>query len=531
MQFLTALLDTDAGDVGKVATTRLEAELLGVNVLPPNLNQSGVTFEPSGESIVFGLTAVKNVGVAAVEAVVDAREDGGPFKSLADACERVDLRRAPKRAWESLIKVGALDELGERQALLEALEPAMKRGQRTQSDRAAGQTTMFGIGLLPESTEPAFELPEVPAAAESERRRWEKELLGLYVTPSPLSDPAIGEQLAANVDARIYELEDTHAGQSMTIGGIVSNLRSFMTRKGKMMGSVTLEDPPGAIEVICFPRIWQRISPELSNDRVVLATGRIEGDDASPRMLADNLYPLSAAAANGETTDSANGNAREDSEPAGYQDSSTLPTNGEPAADFYVPDPVPEPTESLPADAKAAFPSPGAADAPTEYETKVPPAQTADMPAREPANGSDSPAPAESSATTAPDSDTNGTEVADVPTPIDSVAIDATNGSTNGSPHPPRDAMSTSPKSPETPRPSRVVVTLRRSPDPSFDLDLLKRLDAAATANEGPTPLHLHIVKTDGSIARLRWSKTIQPDESLLGELGAQFGKDSVAVS
>ena len=126
-----------------------------------------------------------------------AREDGGPFKSLADACERVDMRRAPKRAWESLIKVGALDELGERQAMLEALEPAMKRGQRTQDDRAVGQTSLFGIGLLPESIEPVFELPDVPAAAEAERRRWEKELLGLYVTPSPLSDPVIGEQLAA----------------------------------------------------------------------------------------------------------------------------------------------------------------------------------------------------------------------------------------------------------------------------------------------------------------------------------------------
>ena len=354
VQFLTALLDTDAGDVGKVATTRLEAELLGVNVLPPNINQSGVTFEPSGDSIVFGLAAVKNVGEAAVEAIAAARQDDGPFSSLADACERVDLRRAPKRAWESLIKVGALDELGERQAMLEALEPAMKRGQRSQTDRAAGQTTMFGIGLLPEATEPTLELPDVPAAAEAERRRWEKELLGLYVTPSPLSDPAIGEQLAANVDARIYELEDTHHGQTMTIGGIVSNLRSFMTRKGQMMGAVTLEDLPGAIEVICFPRIWQRISPELSNDRVVLATGRIEGDDASPRMLADNLYPLSAAASDGDAAASANGDTDALTRQSDYQDSPPMPADDETSADFYVPEPVPEPGDVLPADDQRA---------------------------------------------------------------------------------------------------------------------------------------------------------------------------------
>ena len=532
MQFLTALLDTDAGDVGKVASTRLEAELLGVNVLPPNINQSGVTFEPSGESIVFGLAAVKNVGVAAVEAIAAARQDSGPFTSLADACERVDMRRAPKRAWESLIKVGALDELGERQALLEALEPAMKRGQRTQADRAVGQTSMFGAGLLPESIEPTFELPDVPAAAEAERRRWEKELLGLYVTPSPLSDPAIGEQLAANVDARIYELEDTHHGQSITIGGIVSNLRSFMTRKGQTMGSVTLEDPPGAIEVICFPRIWQRIAPDLNNDQVVLATGRVEGDDASPRMLADNIFTLSAATALDRTpVDSADLDAQGRSTPPDDDDGPPMPAEIEPPADLYIPEPVPESGDASPASERAAPPSAAAEDAAATYEPAPPPDQHDAAPAEAAANGSTAPEPADPPAEPSPSRATNGTESVGAPSATSDGASGAANGSTNGAPSTPELDAPASAASPEASPPSRVIVTLRRSPDPSFDLDLLKRLNAAVTSNEGPTPLHLHIVKTDGSVARLRWPKTVQPNDALLGELSAQFGKDSIAVA
>ena len=512
VQFLTALLDTDAGDVGKVASTRLEAELLGVNVLPPNINQSGVTFEPSGGSIVFGLAAVKNVGVAAVEAIAAARQDGGPFSSLADACERVELRRAPKRAWESLIKVGALDELGERQAMLEALEPAMKRGQRTQADRAVGQTTMFGIGLLPESTEPTLELPDVPAAAEAERRRWEKELLGLYVTPSPLSDPAIGEQLAANVDARIYELEDTHHGQTLTIGGIVANLRSFMTRKGQMMGSVTLEDPPGAIEVICFPRIWQHIAPELSNDRVVLATGpNRRRRRFAPHAGRQHLPAVVRHRIQWRSFNVADTDASADSPQPASDDEPPMPAEVEPPADFYVPEPVPEPEGAIPPSEVAASSATGAADASATYETESPPEEQVAEPALAATNGSSSPAPADSPAEPVPAGTTNGTDSATAPSESDNVTGSATNGSTNGTPPAPEIAEPTPAAAPDTPPPTCVIVTLRRSPDPSFDLDLLKRLNAAVTSNEGPTPLHLHIVKTDGSTARLRWPKPSNP--------------------
>jgi len=350
----------------------------------------------------------------------------------------------------------------------------------------------------------------------------------LYATPSPLAEPAIGEQLAANVGARICELEDTHHGQTMTSGGIVSNLRSFMTRKGQMMGAVTLEDLPGAIEVICFPRIWQRIAPELSNDRVVLATGRIEGDDASPRMLADNIYTLSAAtASNGSSADN---NAATVAARAEDVDEAPMPPEDEPSTDFYIPEPIPEADESAPPSDAAEPEAAGVSDAAAIYEPDPVPEPQASEPAHATVNGSDSPGPADQSAEPTPSDAANETDDVAGAAGSGNDASAATNGSANGS-RSAHEVDEPAPPPPAAPLPNRVVVTLRRSPDPSFDLDLLKRLNAAVTYNQGPTPLHLHVVKTDGSVSRLRWPKTVRPDESLLEELSAQFGKDSIAVA
>ncbi len=578
VQFLTALLDTDAGDVSKVARTRAEADLLGVAVLPPNLNQSGATFQPRDGAIVFGLTAIKNVGEAAVDAIIAARAEGGPFTSLADACARVDLRRAPKRAWDSLIKVGALDSLGERQALLTALEPAMKRGQRAQADRAAGQTTMFGLGQMEEQAEPEFTVVDQPIAAEADRRSWEKALLGLYVTPSPLSDPAVGEQLAASVDVRIYEIEETHNGRSLTVGGIVAGLRSFMTRKGSVMGSVTLEDPPGAIEVVCFPRIWSRISSELETDAVLLATGRVESDGAEARLLADNVYSLAALTPGGADDDArqrpevvdespadvtgrgaadgadaaADGNALaadNDNAAAADNGNALAADNGNAAAAdndnaaaadngkvLAADAPTPEPHTA----ARAPTGAPAAAAAAAHEPAPPPPPAPESAPPRggEPAaaGGPSANGARQAAHDVEPsreDARTNGAPAAAAPPRGAKPDAEASAAESAAAVDPPAQtanaARAAAPSDPPSdPPPDLVLVTLRRSPDPSFDIDLLKRLDAAVTAHQGGTPLHLEIVKTDGEAARLRWRTGVQPDAELLGELSAQFGQDAV---
>ena len=163
------------------------------------------------------------------------------------------------------------------------------------------------------------------------------------------------------------------------------------------------------------------------------------------------------------------------------------------------------------------------------YEPETPPDSHAAQPVDAAANGSGSPAPADPPEEPKPTSAAKGAESVIAPSATSNGTRGASNGSAKHSPEPAIESPAAE-ASPDRTPPSYVIVTLRRSPDPSFDLDLLKRLDAAASANQGPTPLQLHVVKTDGSIARLRWSKTVQPNDTLLAELSAQFGKDSVAV-
>jgi DNA polymerase-3 subunit alpha len=494
VEFLSALLATEAGDVAKIARIKAEAELLGVDVLPPHINQSGITFQPRNQAIVFGLAAVKNVGEAAVEAIVEARENTGAFTSLMNACERVDLQKAPRRAWESLIKVGALDELGERQALLHALEPAIKRGQKLQADRASGQATMFASTVFESSQEPAFEMPVVAAASEPERRRWEKDLLGLYVTQSPLSDPMIGEQLAANVDVRIIELEEVHTGQTLTIGGIVANVRSFMTRKGHAMGAVTLEDPPESIEVICFPRIWERIAPDLEADRVVIASGRIEGDNNSPRMLADNIYALSTVTDTENDGEEQHGSASlQTTNDAGVEDDSEPSQMSETVRPILGPD--------------ATIRSTAASTESSESPPDALPAQQAPAP---PSSGEDGNITKNFGPTNQP--------------------TDTGLSDSSADPDTATHSESTSNEPPRTDHP-RLILRLRRTPDPAFDIDLLKRLDAAAKQEPGETDLELDVVKTDGSVARLRWPDRVNAGDRLRTALAREFGDDAVTVA
>lgn len=494
VEFLSALLATEAGDVAKIARIKAEAELLGVDVLPPHINQSGTTFQPRNQAIVFGLAAVKNVGEAAVEAIVEARENTGAFTSLMNACERVDLQKAPRRAWESLIKVGALDELGERQALLHALEPAIKRGQKLQADRASGQATMFASTVFESSQEPAFEMPVVAAASEPERRRWEKDLLGLYVTQSPLSDPMIGEQLAANVDVRIIELEEVHTGQTLTIGGIVANVRSFMTRKGHAMGAVTLEDPPESIEVICFPRIWERIAPDLEADRVVIASGRIEGDNNSPRMLADNIYALSTV------TDTENDGEEQ------HRSASLQTTNDAGVEDDSDPSQMSETVRPI-LGPDATIRSTAASTESSESPPDALPAQQAPAP---PSSGEDGNITKNFGPTNQP--------------------TDTGLSDSSADPDTATHSESTSNEPPRTDHP-RLILRLRRTPDPAFDIDLLKRLDTAVKQEPGETDLELDVVKTDGSVARLRWPDRVNAGDRLRTALAREFGDDAVTVA
>lgn len=481
VQFLTALLVTDSGDLAKVARARSEAEALGIHVLAPDLNRSGATFVHRAQQIVFGLGAVKNVGEQAVAEILAARDDAGPFVSLADLCSRFDGRIVPRRALETLAKVGALDALGERNALLTGIEPAFKRGQRARDDRASGQTTMFETGLISGEKIEADKLPEVDPASNADRRRWEKELLGLYVSPSPLSSPRVRDLLSANVDTQIFDLDESYIGQRLTVGGLVSDIRQIVTQKGDMMAIVTLEDSPGTISVVVFPRLWSKVAQGLEVDRVIVATGRLEDRRGSLQIVAENFFAPDTGASDSPSLEGHAGG------PRGLQfdtDEIALEASGSAGADPMNDNSSPM-TEVLPIER----PKPDLCDSiPVAGSLQVQAAGT----------------------TYVRDSD-------------EGANMDATKGAATKSG---KGSNGTS----KSGVPERLVVFMRRSPDAGLDVDLLRRLDEAAAAHPGDLPLELEIEAADGDVTRLRWRTRVDASKELVALISGEYGSDSVTV-
>ena len=485
-----ALAVTVSG-LAKVARAKSEAEALDLEVLAPDVNRSGASFVHRGSQIVFGLGTVKTVGEQAVAAILEAREDGGPFESLADLCARVDGRVVTRRTVEPLIKVGALDALGERNALLEGLEAAFKRGQQARNDRVSGQTTMFEMAALPASASDDERLPDVEEASNGDRRRWEKDLLGLHVSPSPLSNPGVREALRASVDTQIFDLEATHLGQTLTVGGLVADVRQLITQKGDTMAIVTLEDAPGTIEVVVFPRIWSQIGDSLEIDRVIVARGRLEDRRGSLQLVAENLYPPQPAAEDSDDAAVAHEVSMPDDAPEAQTDAPAVPDDVGLEVEM-----APHVEAAVNGDsAEAATAAPTAdAEAPVEPSPVVGSLEVQ-------AAGSEYMAPSDEEA---PAASVNGD---DAP-----AASGEANGATSGG------------------APTRVVVVLRRSPDLGHDIDLLRRLSEAAAAHPGEVPLELHVEAPDGDVTRLRWPTTVSASPELVAQVAREYEPDNVAV-
>ena len=217
-----------------------------------------------GEAIRFGLLAVKNVGQGAIESIIAAREEGGPFRSFADFCNRIDLRLVNKRVLESLVKVGALNALGHPAQLLLALDDVLAAAQADQRERASGQISFFDLAAEPA----ALEAP-LPAATEvpvRERLRWEKELLGLYLSDHPLGE--VAERIGRFVTAYSGELKDESLdGQRVVVGGVVTGVRTVVTKARSTMAVATLEDLQGSVEVVVFPTALRADRPDLAGGR------------------------------------------------------------------------------------------------------------------------------------------------------------------------------------------------------------------------------------------------------------------------
>ena len=288
VEYMTSVLTAFRDNAEKVAAAVAECRRLGIEVRPPDVHQSGLGFTVEGDSIRFGLLAVKNVGEGAIESIIAARESGGEFRSLTDFCSRVDVRLANRKVLESLAKVGALNVVGHPAQVLLGLDDALAAGQATQRDRITGQTSLFDVGgddaLVLERP-----LPETPETPVRERLRWEKELLGLYLSDHPMGE--VAERVGQFVTAYSGDLKDESLdGQRVVLGGIVTGIRSVITKTKSTMAVVTLEDLQGTLEVVVFPRTYEQTIGTWRDGAILLVAGRVDhrGEEAS--LLADAVW-------------------------------------------------------------------------------------------------------------------------------------------------------------------------------------------------------------------------------------------------
>ena len=274
-EYMAALISSVMNTKDKVPFYVAACDELGIEVLPPDVNESQVDFAVVEGKIRFGLNAVKNVGEATCRAIVAAREEGGPFASIWDFTERVDPSVANKRSLESLVSSGALDSTGaSRKGMLHVLEDALSYGQKQQQDRLLGQASIFDLGDSPAASSRHHATIPDGEFEKAELLRMEKESLGLYVSEHPLS--AIRDQLRRRTDCTLAELERRREGETVLAGGIVAGVRTTTTKKGEPMAFVQLEDVTGSVEVVVFNSTYAAARELLVEDAVLVVKGRVD---------------------------------------------------------------------------------------------------------------------------------------------------------------------------------------------------------------------------------------------------------------
>lgn len=290
VEFAAALLTVERGDSDKVAQYAADARRLGIEVLPPDINDSRSDFTPVGEVVRFGLYGIKNVGDGAVEHILRVR-DQGKFKDLYDFCKRVDSSAVNRRALEHLVKAGAFDKLGDRSTILANLEAAVKWGAAERESASAGQFGLFGA----EETKPP-EAKNVTPLSRLELLKFEKDALGLYISDHPMNAyPGLSEAASCKVAGleRCYKaLVDAARGeprQHIVLAGLMQKVQKKPTRSGNMMAFFELADETGSQEVVAFGRTYEDIADKLEEDVPVVLVAEASDKDGSTRLVVDRL--------------------------------------------------------------------------------------------------------------------------------------------------------------------------------------------------------------------------------------------------
>jgi DNA polymerase-3 subunit alpha len=295
VEFMAALLTSEMGDTEKIVKYIEECRAMGIRVEPPDVNVSAVQFSVAGDTVRFGLAAIKNVGEAAMQSILKARSGEGAFHTLEDFCARVDLRLVNRRVVESLIKAGAFDSLGLTRAhLLTTTDVALESGQRQQRDRAEGQASFFET--LPAAPSRASAPTEITPEWETDQRlAFEKEVLGFYISGHPLARfRGVVEPLGVTTSA---DLAAKGHGARVILFGHANGLKETSTKGGNRMAFFTLEDMDGTVEVTVFPEPFKSAAACLRSGEAVLVRGRVDDGDKGRVVLAEDVRLLEQALA------------------------------------------------------------------------------------------------------------------------------------------------------------------------------------------------------------------------------------------
>jgi len=290
VEFMAALLTSEKDNTDKLIFYINECHRMGIEILPPDINQSEANFTVVGEkSIRFGLTAIKNVGESAISCIIQEREQNGKFHSLFDFCQRVDLRVVNKKVLESLIKSGAFDSLpGNRSQKLAVVDEAVEEASLLNRERQKGQLSLFGDAQKKGDN---IKLPSVKEVSRKVRLNWEKDLLGVYLSGHPLD--GYRKRVKCYCTCPVSELKKQGDGAMVKIAGVVNQVSSKKDRKGKPMAFVTLEDVESEVEVVIFSSVFEDCASYLKEGEIVALEGKIDASTDPPKVVVQKLFPFS----------------------------------------------------------------------------------------------------------------------------------------------------------------------------------------------------------------------------------------------
>lgn len=301
VEFMAALLSCELGETDKLIEHLDDCRRMKIDVLPPDVNRSGVEFTVHGDRIAFGLGAIKGVGEGAMRALVAEREANGPFKGIFDLTERVDPKQLTKTVLELLVKCGACDSLGGRRAQMFAvIERAVQGAAAVQRDKQRGQKNLFGGDDTEAEASAAVvqSLPEVPDWSHREQLNFEKEALGFYLTSHPLTE--VARQLEAFASHRVEQLVELDDGSEVILGGMISAIKKAQTKKPSRNGhskyvNFDFEDPTGVVRCIMWPEEFARLGDKIEAEGLRFLKGKVDKRSREPNVIVDSVWTIDEA--------------------------------------------------------------------------------------------------------------------------------------------------------------------------------------------------------------------------------------------